>query len=144
MEGKIIMKRNGFTMVELLGVIVILGLIITIVVPTIGDSANKVREKTYLTKIDMIKKDAITYGQDNYGTIVKNNGNKINSTTYKVTMSLRDLIDKKYYVCDTDTVQKNGKNYCVVDPRDNDNYLDDLSVTITIVTKPRDITAEVS
>lgn len=40
------MKRKGFTLVELLGVIVLLGLIALIVYPTVGGMLNKSKEGT--------------------------------------------------------------------------------------------------
>ena len=40
------MKKKGFTLVELIAVIVILGLIGIIIVPTVNDTIQKQRKKT--------------------------------------------------------------------------------------------------
>lgn len=45
------MKKNGFTLVELIAVIVILGLIGLIIVPSINSTLKKQREKTFQTSV---------------------------------------------------------------------------------------------
>ncbi len=58
------MKKNGFTLVELLAVLVILGLLITLAVPNILGVSKNVKEKSYQTKIEIIENAAITYTSD--------------------------------------------------------------------------------
>lgn len=65
------MKKNGFTLVELLAVIVILGLLIAIAVPSALKLSNKVKEKSYSTKIDLIEQAAMNFGQSNLSLIKK-------------------------------------------------------------------------
>lgn len=88
------MKKNGFTLVELLVVIVILGLLMAIAVPSALSLAGKVKGKAYDTKIELIEKAAQTYGQANKGLVRQgtdptnsnvHNTCKLNITDKKVT-----------------------------------------------------------
>lgn len=60
------MKNKGFTLVELLAVIVILGILITIAVPSILGVSKNVKEKSYTTKISIIESAGVSYGEKNY------------------------------------------------------------------------------
>lgn len=59
------MKKNGFTLVEIAAVIVILGLLMAIAVPSALRISKSVKEKAYETKISLIKEAAKNYGQSN-------------------------------------------------------------------------------
>ena len=59
------MNKKGFTLVELLSVLVLLGMIIGIAVPGVMRANKKAKEKTLLTKVKNIEKAAVLYGQDN-------------------------------------------------------------------------------
>lgn len=63
------MKKNGFTLVELLAVIIILGLIMAIVVPSLLDTLKDSKEKAYQTNVEMVKTATESYinmSFDNY------------------------------------------------------------------------------
>ena len=55
------MKNKGFTLVELLAVLVILGLLITLAVPNILGVSKNVKEKSYQTKILILFDNSIIY-----------------------------------------------------------------------------------
>lgn len=60
------MKNNrGFTLVEIISVIVLLGLIIGIAVPAVTFASANIKKKTLQTKVDNIEQAAILYGQNN-------------------------------------------------------------------------------
>lgn len=100
------MKNNkkGFTLVELLAVIVVLAIIITIAVPGTITVSNKIKKRMYNTKVDMILKSAALYGQDYSSKISSGNEN-----CYLV--SVQTLIDNGYI--------KKDENNDVINPIDN-------------------------
>ena len=60
------MKNNkGFTLVEIISVIVLLGLVIGVAVPSVMIASTNIKKKTLQTKIDNIEKAAVLYGQNN-------------------------------------------------------------------------------
>lgn len=59
------MKKQGFTLIEILGSIVILGLIAAIVYPTVNNVIRKSKEKAYETQKAEIIKAAKSYIIDN-------------------------------------------------------------------------------
>lgn len=110
-------NKKGFTLVELLAVIVILAVIMLIAVPVISNLIQKNKEKAYEAKMELILKQAKLYAKDN----------KILYSSTK-----RDGI----YVCEKVTVQQlltagylekeddisSGKND-ILDPRDGSSML---------------------
>ena len=59
------MKNNkGFTIVEILAVVLILALLLVVGVPMISNSGKGAEKKVLQTKIDNIKQSAILYAQD--------------------------------------------------------------------------------
>lgn len=57
-------RNKGFTLVELLAVIVILGLIALIAVPIVLNNIKKTKEDLYNTQIELIKAGALSYVTD--------------------------------------------------------------------------------
>ncbi len=99
------MKNNkGFTLVELMAVIVILAILVTIAVPSAISISNKIKKKMYNTKVEMIYSAAKMYGQDNLGKFENITEGNCNSIT------VQDLIEGGYVKKDSETD--------VQDPRD--------------------------
>lgn len=71
------MKNEGFTIVELLAVIAIIGLILAFSIPVITSSSSGATEKAFQTKISMIESAGFMWGQDNIRVIIED----VNSTT---------------------------------------------------------------
>ncbi len=67
--GDSMRKKNGFTLVELLAVIVLIALLLVIAVPNALKMSSRVKEKAYDTKVDLIEQAAKNYGQSNIGFV---------------------------------------------------------------------------
>lgn len=106
------MKNNkGFTLVELMAVIVVLAIIISIAIPSAISISHKIKVKMYNTKVDMILSSAKIYGQDNPAIV---NADETCSSS----VSVDELINNGYIKKD-DT-----KNGSVLNPVDNSSLND--------------------
>jgi prepilin-type N-terminal cleavage/methylation domain-containing protein len=120
------MKKNGFTLVELLAVLVILALLITIAVPNVISISQKIKKNMFCQKVTYIEAAAKLYGQDNIDYLPK-------------TITVGDLVNYGYYKkandkCVVGTIEKPSNNPCVTDPRDN-SMLDSKTITLSVVNK---------
>ena len=116
------MKKNkGFTLVELLAVIVILAIVSVIAVPSVNGLLRKSRTNMFCKKVESIEAAAKYYAQDNLSDLATDSkmviANKI---------PIRLLVEKGYLKKDSDNCTV-GSN-CVTDPRDksslDNNYID--------------------
>lgn len=83
------MKKEGFTLVELLGVIVILGIIATITIPLIQRTIIENTEEAYNDQVTSFERAAKNYvASDVY--------NMTNCQTKICTVSLKELQEKGY------------------------------------------------
>lgn len=74
------MKRNAFTLIELMAVLIILSLLSVIVVPTITKSLNNSKETAYEAQLDQIKKGAKGWATDHSRELPIKENDKINIT----------------------------------------------------------------
>lgn len=103
-------KDRGFTLVELLGVIVILALLLTIAVPNVIALSQRIRRDMYCTKVQTIESAAKMYGNDNIDGFVNN----------QMEIYVSDLIDNNVMKRENkNCVLNNSSNPCVKDPRNN-------------------------
>lgn len=110
------MKNNkGFTLVELMAVIVVLALIITIAVPSAISISHKIKLKMYATKVDMIIDSAKLYGQDNPSSL-KSNENACSSPN----LTVKTLIETGYIK--KDDTDDNGKVLNPINSKSMNNY----------------------
>lgn len=84
------MKKNAFTLVELLAAIVIMGILSTIIVTASIRKVNEARENSYKTLINSIELSAKNYVVDN-----ENNLDDFLNNDW-INISLQTLVDNKY------------------------------------------------
>ena len=108
------MNRKGFTLVELIGVVVILGIIIGIAVPSYIAVSNNIRSKNYDQKIDNIKAKALEYARD--------------YNVESITIPVKVLIEEGYLAEEN---PDNGDNEKITNPLGG--YLDCTNIDIVRV-----------
>jgi type IV pilus assembly protein PilA len=82
------MNKKGFTLVELLATIVIMGIIIAIAVPSYIHITQSTKEKAYESKKEYIEAKAISYASEN--------------DLDPATITVADLINAGYIEADSD------------------------------------------
>lgn len=136
----IIMNKRGFTLVELLAVLVILGLLVTIAVPAATSVSEKAKAKMLKTKTQLAMQGAILYFQDHKdafssGSDLTNCSTSDNVITCHVTFKkLADLSQLDYDVTDD-----NGVGH-VQNPVDK-SYIDNAYIIVTYNTISRSVDA---
>ena len=125
--------KKGFTIVEILGVIIVIAVIMAFAIPNLTNSSNKAKNKLYETKIEMLEKSAVIFAQDNYNTLIE--GEESQVVIKSITSD--NLIASGYYVADNET---DGVK-AIIDPRTNTPIKVKIRITINKSTKK--ITAKV-
>lgn len=124
------MNNKGFTLVELLAVIVILAMIVLLAVPAALNISKSIRDDMYCSKVDLLENAALLYGQDNYDEI---RSGRI------VRVSIQTLLDEDYLKKDelktfTDSDGKTVESAVILDPRDN-KEMNNLEFELSIQNK---------
>ncbi len=138
------MNKKGFTLVEILAVIVILSLLIAIAVPSSITISNKIKQKLLDEKITFIEKAAILWAQDNRRCFTIDECSSLqaagftcteNTNTKTCNINVDFLINENYHDDEED-----GK---VLNPVDNSKCLNNYSVEILYNKKNKTFTSKV-
>ncbi len=108
------MKKKGFTLVELLAVIALLGILATLAVTSAINVSVGIRNDMYCEKLEFIENNAKQYGLDHYR-------NDLNET-----FTVKELVDLGYIKIDQDV-----EGARVIDPRDNSS-MEEVKVNIYV------------
>lgn len=103
-------KNKGFTLVELLAIIIVLSVVVGIVGYVIVNSINKVKEKSYLITITNIEKVSGTYVTENSNNLTYISDDSDNNAEY-LCITVKNLIDMGFFKNDivNSEVAKNKK-----------------------------------
>ncbi len=122
------MKKKGFTLVELIGVLVVLGLIGLIAIPTVNSSLKKYKQSLYDDAIKNIEQAAKNWGADNIGKLP----NAIDSS---LTMSYPNIdSEQKFSVLKIRIRDLQEAGYIgseIKNPKKSSNFCNCAIVTIT-------------
>ena len=105
-KGEIIMKRKGFTLVELLIVIVVIGVLSTMMMLSSTEAVSSAKAATIISNLRNLKTATLAWYADNLDRVVKDsNGYQINTngTKQKIDNFARDHADEilKYLNAET-------------------------------------------
>lgn len=112
------MSNKGFTLIEILAVVTIIGVVSLITMPVVQKNITKSRQQAYNNQIDNIVKAAKDWSSENLTNLPENNNEKLN-ISLEMLMSLGYLEDNlvdpltdKYFSPDTViTIEKINNNY---------------------------------
>ncbi len=100
------MNKKGFTLVELLSVIVLIGLLLGIGVPGVMRISKKMKERSFNTKKEQIEQAATLWGQDNRTRLSKSTCKVLESSVKKeypcYKISIEELIKEDYLNSEND------------------------------------------
>ena len=126
------MNKKGFTLVELLGVIVLIAVISVIAVTSVASISNGIKKRLLEEKLEFIEKAAENYGNANKHEIINSSKNYNGNSCISIIVSnlVPEYLDKdnKRNNCLTESQTGNG---CVVNPADDTKFLDTLEVIIS-------------
>ncbi len=124
------MKKNGFTLVEILTVIVLLSLLFALAIPGIGLISNNIKKRTLNEKVNLIKEAAVYWGQNNNSLLNSISNCEVGEdkpySCYEI--SVKELYEEDYLNDD----QNNGK---IVNPVTNEDFLSDESCKVNVYKK---------
>ena len=78
------MKKNGFTLVELTAVLIILSVLGIIIIPIVENSINSGKNELYVAQLDSIKASLKKYAVSNINSKIKNVGDNIFLSLYQL------------------------------------------------------------
>ena len=105
------MKKSGFTLAELLGVIIIIGVLALLILPTIDNSIEENKNKLYQTQLKNIEEAANNWAAHHMMELPENENESI-------VIHLSDLKNGGY-------IDQN-----ISDPRNGELFSDDMMITI--------------
>ena len=128
---KFLDKKRGFTLVEMLTTIVILGIVLAVAAVSITAVFNGIKKQALEEKAEVIEEAAILYGES-----VKE---KVINSIYEYddlpckSIKVSELVPK-YLDADTENgclgLGNENATGCVIDPSSKNNYLDEMEVII--------------
>ena len=123
------MNKKGFTLVELLAVIALLGVIATIAVASVNGITDSINKNMLEKKLLMIEEAAVLMGEDNKNNIVYSGYNYDGNPCqiYYVYDLVPDYLDKDN---DNDCLNLGSSEGCVVNPINKDDYLDNKEIIV--------------
>ncbi|MEG2618579.1 MAG: prepilin-type N-terminal cleavage/methylation domain-containing protein [Bacilli bacterium] len=113
------LNKKGFTIVEILSVIAIIGIMILIVVPSTFLIVKNINNRVYESKKNLILSAAEVYAQDRKALF-----NSLGTNKTEIEVPIKDLLVGGYLKADDKCKSGQIEEDCIVDPRDKSNMND--------------------
>lgn len=127
------MNNKGFTLVELMAVLVLISIIATIGTYSIMGVRDKIKEDMWNSKVDLIENSAIRFGEDN--KVLLKDTCTIDGMEYNTckTITVQVLLNRKYI--NTKDKDDDGNKVIINDTKEENDemyYVNDLEVNVYI------------
>ena len=95
-------NNKGFTLVEILSVLVLIGLLFGLGVPAVSKISKNMKARTYNQKINLIEEAGKLWGQDNKALLQKEDCEIESGVMYKcIKITIKELIEEDYLDSET-------------------------------------------
>ena len=150
-------NKKGFTLVELLSVIVLIGLLLGLAIPGIKKISSNMKKKSYNTKVKLVEQAAVLWGQDNK-TRLNRNENCVDGKYSCYKIKIIDLIKDNYLDGDNNSIEfknpidnsdmsnscvyvykKNNRVYAKY--KDNENFCGTSTEIVNVLNQVENITS---
>lgn len=131
--------KKGFTLVELIGVVVILGLISLIAIPTVTSGLKKYKTSLYNDAIKNIEQAAKNWGAENIGKLPNSIGNSTSMTYPDIDVEAEYGI---LYITVEDLAEEGFITNEITNPKNNELFCNKAQITIKKTTKGYTYTIE--
>lgn len=122
-------NKKGFTLVELLAVIVVLSLVMIIAIPAITKNTSSAKKAILKTKVNLIVDESVIWGEDNLNYFLTSNKGPLKSCTGEdiitCEITFNDLAETGYIKYD------NEEEKLITDPTKKKNSLNDEVILLT-------------
>lgn len=97
------MNKKGFTLVELLAVLVLISLLMGLAIPGINRISNNMKKKSYNQKIKLIESAAELWGQDNKTRLQTTSCNIDDNEVPCYKIEIKELLSENYLDSDNNS-----------------------------------------
>lgn len=133
-------NKKGFTLVELLAVIVVLSLVMIIAIPAITKNSATAKEAILKTKINLIVDEAVIWGQDNLNYFLTSNKGPLKNCggvdAITCELTFKDLAEENYIKYDDEGSK------IITDPTKKKTSLNDEVILITYTKNTGKVTSK--
>lgn len=120
------MNKKGFTLVELLAVLVLISLLMGLAIPGINKISSNMKKRSFNEKVKLIESSAVLWGQDNKTRLQTTSCNIDDNKVPCYKIEIKELLNENYLDSDNNSGDiinpidnSSMKDYCVYVYKEN-------------------------
>lgn len=125
---KLIMNKKGFTLVEILSVIVLISLLLGLGIPGVMKISKNMTKRSFNTKIKLIEEAGVLWGQDNKTLLQSTDCDTRDGKRNCYKISIKQLIEEDY-------LDKENNSNSYINPVNNKDLVNDDSCYVHVYKK---------